>query len=192
MAAAAAQQANPPSIAHGHRYVADYLDPQEAAALLVWLQTEVSWQQEPLHFFGRRHLTPRLVAWYGEAGLDYRYSRRSHPARGWPDVLHGLQRRLSEQAGATFNFVLLNRYRDGDDCMGWHRDDEPGVASTIASISLGATRRFLLRGAEQAGSLPMDLESGSLLLFDGSARHCLPRTRRQVGERINLTFRRLA
>lgn len=141
--------------------------------------------------YGRRLMTPRLVAWYGDAGLDYRYSRRSHPADGWPEPLARLRRRLREEAGGDFNFVLLNRYRNGDDSMGWHRDDEAGIEKRIASISLGADRRFLLRGETDPRSTRIDLEDGSLLVFDGSIKHCLPRSRRPLGERINLTFRQV-
>jgi len=89
------------------------------------------------------------------------------------------------------NFVLINFYRNGGDYMGWHADDERGLADRVASVSLGATRRFLLRPPGRNRSLGLDLEPGSLLLLDGSVRHSLPRTRKPVGERVNLTFRQI-
>jgi alkylated DNA repair dioxygenase AlkB len=89
------------------------------------------------------------------------------------------------------NFVLLNRYRSGADSMGWHTDNEPMASDVLASLSLGAERRFLLRHPTVDGSVPLLLEHGSLLLFDRNLPHSLPKTARSLGERINLSFRRL-
>ena len=170
-------------------YTAGFLPAAEADGLLTWLQTGVSWQTETVVLFGKRHLVPRLVSWVGERGLDYRYSGASHEGEGWPDQLAGLRARIGAELGALPNFLLLNRYRDGSDGMGWHRDDERGLSVQIASLSLGATRSFLLREDQASRSRSLKLEHGSLLVFDGRIPHALPKTRRAVGERINLTFR---
>lgn len=180
-------------MADPYRYLPEFLPAAEATELFERLRTEVPWQQEWLTLYGRRMPVPRLLAWCGDAGLNYRYSGTDHPCSGWLPALEPLRRRIEEAFGLDSNMVLLNRYRDGSDCIGWHSDDERGLADRIVSVSLGAKRRFLLRlAADSRASLPLDLTHGSLLVMDGRLRHALPRTRRPVGERINLTFRRLA
>ena len=89
------------------------------------------------------------------------------------------------------NFVLLNRYRDGSDSMGWHRDDEPELTGPVASLSLGVTRRFHMRAERKTRTQHIDLEHGSLLILDRRTTHALPKTKRKLGERINLTFRQV-
>lgn len=175
-----------------YRYLPGFLAPDEATALFERLRREAPWQQEWLTLYGRRTPVPRLIAWCGDDGLNYRYSGTDHPCTGWLAALGPLRRRLMDALGVHSNMVLLNRYRDGSDCIGWHSDDERGLADRIVSVSLGARRRFLLRvDPGRSESLRLDLEHGSALLMDGRLRHALPRTRRPVGERINLTFRRL-
>jgi alkylated DNA repair dioxygenase AlkB len=112
--------------------------------------------------------------------------------------LRPLRERLSRELGVEFNSVLANRYRDGRDCMGWHSDAEPelGPAPVIASVSLGAMRRFVLKHrGEPERKLALELPHGSLLVMRGETqrhyRHALPRTAKPVGERVNLTFRRI-
>lgn len=170
-------------------YRPGWLCAREAAALFETLEHCVSWRHEWLHLYGRRTAVPRLLAWFGDRGLNYRYSGADHPCEGWLPALEPLRRRLLEELDLCSNFVLVNRYRDGSDYMGWHADDERGLGPAVASVSLGSTRRFLLRVPDRARSLPLDLEHGSLLVFDGALRHSLPRSRRALAERINLTFR---
>lgn len=171
------------------RYQPEFLAPAEAENLFRWMQTDISWQTETISLYGKVHQVPRLIAWIGEQGLNYRYSGKSHAGEGWPSQLGQLRTRVSRELGETPNFLLLNRYQDGSDSMGWHRDDETGHGTTIASLSLGATRKFLIREEGAPRSQSLTLTSGSLLLFDGRVRHALPKTRRRIGERINLTFR---
>jgi alkylated DNA repair dioxygenase AlkB len=173
------------------KLIDDFLPADEADALLATLLVEVPWQQEQLVIFGRATRVPRLLAWCGDAGLNYRYSRVDHVCSGWLPSLHRVRCRLADEVGFGCNLVLLNRYRNGDDCMGWHADDEPGLGRQVASVSLGATRRFLLRPLGSKCSRRLNLGGGSLLLMDGRWRHALPRTRQDVGERVNLTFRQL-
>lgn len=169
-----------------------FLEPTAASRLLRALLAEAGWVQESLVLFGRRRPVPRLVAWYGDPGVNYRYAGTDHLCDGWLAPLAALRQRLAAELGFVSNLVLLNRYRDGNDAMGWHRDDEPGLDPCVASISLGAPRRFLVRSEPDARAQALTLEHGSLLLLDGARRHALPRTRRPVDERVNLTFRRLA
>jgi alkylated DNA repair dioxygenase AlkB len=139
---------------------------------------------------------PRLVAWHGDPGAVYTYSGTAHEPRPWTDDLRSVRERLQRLTGHRYNSVLLNLYRDGRDGMGWHADDEPelGPAPAIASLSLGATRRFRLRhrGQRELGCA-VDLAHGDLLLMAGGTQsaylHALPKTARLVGERINLTWR---
>ena len=179
------------SIANGVCYLPDYLPSAEADRLLSTLRDEVSWEQERIQLFGQARAVPRLVAWQGDRGLCYRYSGVDHRTEGWHPALEALRTRLAMELHERFDFLLLNRYRDGKDSMGWHRDDEAMVGSLIASFSLGAPRRFLYRPSGQPPSEALILEHGSLLLFDRHIPHALPKSRKAQGERINLTFRRL-
>lgn len=168
----------------------------QADRLLAALLAEPAWSRHRVRLFGREHLAPRLSAWHGDQGARYRYSGTWHEPQPWTPALAGVRDRLAAVLGEAFNAVLANRYRDGADAMGWHRDDEAelGAQPLIASASFGATRRFLLRhrdGRREA----LALGHGSLLVMAGNCqahwRHALPRTARPVAERINLTFRQV-
>ncbi|WP_240410381.1 alpha-ketoglutarate-dependent dioxygenase AlkB family protein [Hymenobacter oligotrophus] len=183
------------------RFQNDFLPPNEAAALFLELTNGIAWRQEAIHLFGRAVPQPRLIAWHGDAGATYRYSGLQLQPEPLTPVLHALRLRLQQATGAAYNSVLLNLYRHGQDSMGWHADDESelGPAPVIASLSLGATRRFRFRPRSGAGfeAAPVSLElpGGSLLLMQGPTQHnwqhALPKTARSVGPRINLTFRRI-
>lgn len=174
-----------------------WLPPEDADALLDALREQVSWEIHRIRMFGREVDSPRLSCWIGDPEAVYTYSRRRFAPRPWPAALVPVRDRLREMSGEAFNSVLVNRYRDGRDRMGWHSDDEPELGSrpVIASVSLGATRRFALKPRGQGASLALDLPHGSLLVMRGDTqaryRHALPGTARPVGERINLTFRRI-
>lgn len=169
-------------------YVADYLNADRAVALQRVLAEQVVWQQEQLRLYGRSITVPRQVAWCGDRGVEYRYSGCSHIAQGWLPELQTLAAELGELLQLPFNFALLNRYRSGQDYMGWHADNEAGVSGCIASISLGASRGFLLRTAGDRRSRCLQLDHGSLLVFAPEVRHCLPK-RKSSSERFNITFR---
>jgi len=175
-----------------------WLDPSTADALLATLRDAIAWETHRIRLFGREVDSPRLSCWIGDPGAGYVYSRTRFEPRPWPAALRGLRERLSAELGERFNSVLANRYRDGRDAMGWHSDDEPelGAQPVIASLSLGATRRFVLKRRRYSEHrLALDLPNGSLLVMRGDTqaryRHALPRTAKPVGERINLTFRRI-
>ena len=177
-----------------------FLPAAEATALLAHLTETVAWEQRNISLFGKIHPQPRLTAWYGDPEARYTYSGLTWEPRPWLPTLADLRQRLETAADCRFNSVLLNLYRDGRDSMGWHADDEPelGPAPTIASLSLGATRRFRLRPHVSGIAEPfgLDLANGSLLLMhpptQAEWQHALPKTARPVGPRLNLTFRWVA
>jgi alkylated DNA repair dioxygenase AlkB len=173
----------------GYRYVPAFLDAAAAGLLFAQLRSEVCWRAETIRLFGRSIEVPRRVAWYGDAGCNYRYAGLDHPCSGWLPALQSLRDRIATEFGLDTHMALLNLYRDGRDGMGWHTDAEPGQGAVLGSLSLGATRRFRLR--LPTGALTLALEHGSLLLMAGALPHALPKTRRPVAERINLTFRTL-
>ena len=175
----------------------DFLPVAEATALLAHLTVAAAWEQRTIRLFGQAFPQPRLTAWYGDAGARYTYSGLAWEPRPWLPALARLRQRLEAATHARYNSVLLNLYRDGRDSMGWHADDEPelGPAPAIASLSLGAVRRFRLRPRAGLAHAPLgiDLPPGSLLLMRGPTQqrwqHALPKTARPVGPRLNLTFR---
>lgn len=181
----------------GLRFAPAWLSHAEADALFSSLRDTIAWETHRIRIFGRTVDSPRLSCWIGDPGAVYTYSRTRFEPHPWPEVLVPMRMRLREVLGASFNSVLANRYRDGRDRMGWHSDDEPelGPQPIIASLSLGATRRFALKSRRDDERLGFDLPHGSLLVMDGDTqtryRHALPGTKRPVGERINLTFRRI-
>lgn len=167
------------------------------------LQAELPWQQPTVFVYGRHHVTPRLTCWVADPGCRYRYSGLEQAITPWSPALQTLRGLLDQQLGLHFNSLLLNRYRTGADCMGWHADDEPELdaGAPIASLSLGVSRtlRFRPRPGDRsaAGEPPfaIDLADGDLLLMDPPTQrhwqHALPRRLRLQGERLNLTFRRI-
>jgi alkylated DNA repair dioxygenase AlkB len=168
-----------------------------ADTLFSELVRAIPWENHPVRLFGRDIPAPRLSCWIGDADAVYRYSGVARAPRPWPATLASLRERLSGELGTAFNSVLANLYRDGRDAMGWHADDEPelGAAPLIASVSLGAERRFVLRHRATGARHALALPHGSLLVMAGPTqrayRHALPRTARVVGPRLNLTFRRV-
>ena len=184
--------------AQGARLVFDkaYLNAELADTYFDQIFSETSWQQHRIQCFGRDLEIPRLTAWYGDKNTTYRYSGIDLSPRPWTPLLRSIKESLEAISGARFNSVLLNRYRNGKDSVGWHADDEKDLGDTpvIASLSLGATRRFQMKHRYQNGEkLVLDLTHGSLLVMSGNTQnnwlHQIPKTARPVGERINLTFR---
>lgn len=173
-----------------------WLDSATATAWFRQLATETPWEQPQLFIHGRPVAVPRLVAWYGDAEASYRYSGLEHRPLPWTPLLAEIRARVQEAAGQPLNGVLLNYYRDGNDSMGWHSDDEPelGRDPLIASLNLGGTRRFDLRrkGASRIEH-SLELADGSLLVMRGATQHHwqhqVAKTRKPVAPRINLTFR---
>ena len=174
----------------------NYLEADEADRYFNVLRDEVEWKQEEALLFGKRQPIPRLTAWFGDSQGTYTYSGIKMTPTPWTEVLAEIRDRTGMVAETEFNSVLLNLYRDGQDSVGWHADDEPelGPEPTIGSVSLGATRRFHLRPKD--GSLEtvsVELHHGDVLVMRGPMQrawqHQLPKTQRAIGPRINLTFR---
>ena len=165
----------------------------DANRLFEALLAATSWRQEIATVMGRRMPIPRLTAWHGEAG--YVYSGIRMMPLPWNPPLLEIKAVAEACAGQAFNSVLLNLYRDGRDSVSWHADNEPGLGRDpmIASISLGATRRFQMKRRGSDHRLSLDLPHGSCLVMAGATQHHwlhqVPKTARPVGPRINLTFR---
>lgn len=179
-------------------FIPDFLAPEFAAESFQQLQQQIHWASRTIRLFGRTLAMPRLIAWYADTGVRYRYSGGETPRNDWNEPLLAIKALAETQAGQTFNGALLNLYRNGRDHMSWHSDDEAslGPHPLIASISLGAQRIFQLRDKTGiATPLSLPLNSGSLLLMTGDLQqqwqHRIVRTARPVGARINITFRRI-
>ncbi|MDB4988524.1 MAG: alpha-ketoglutarate-dependent dioxygenase alkB [Myxococcaceae bacterium] len=174
-----------------------WLERTAADLALAALHREVDWQARAIRIFGREVMQPRLVSWVGDAEAAYTYSGVLHHPAPWTPTLAALRARLQSELGIPFNSVLCNLYRDGRDSMGMHSDSEPelGPSPQVASISLGAPRRFMLRHRRgpSFGKLDLMLEHGSLLLMRGTTQHVykhgMAKVSTQVEPRINLTFR---
>lgn len=167
----------------------------EADAWFKRLELEVPWQQHRLQLFGKTHDEPRLSCWMGEQ--PYRYSGQLRVPEPWTPTVLAIRERVTQVCRQDFNGVLLNLYRHGQDSMGWHADNEPelGRNPLIASVSLGASRRFFLRHSRSGQRQLLVLNHGSLLVMAGEMQHywqhSLPKTAAATGRRINLTFRTL-
>ena len=177
-------------------YRRGFFGPDEALALFDALRAEIRWKRHRVRIRGREVDCPRLSGWEGDA--TYAYSGITLRPAPWTAPVAAVRHRIEAATGEAFNSVLANLYRDGADRLGWHADDEPelGPAPVIASASFGAPRRFLLRPKRGGGaSVPIVLEPGSLLVMRGPTQrhwlHSVPPTRRPIGPRINLTFRRI-
>ena len=160
---------------------------------------ETPWRQESVRVWGKVHQQPRLIAWYGDPQKSYSYSGINLNPLPWTKLLLEIRSAVEDKVGNVFNSVLLNYYRDGNDSMGFHSDDEKelGVCPTIASVSLGAERALIFKSKvdESAKIVKVPLASGSLLLMKGETQHIykhgIAKERRSVGPRVNLTFRRI-
>jgi alkylated DNA repair dioxygenase AlkB len=185
------------ALEHVHAWV----DGATASGWLEALREEVAWRQERIVLFGRAVSVPRLTAWIADPDCAYTYSGLTMAPGPWTPTLAAIRARVEAACAHAFNGVLLNRYRDGNDSMGWHADDERelGEAPVIASVSLGAARAFQLkhRTRREVPRIDLELGHGSLLVMRPPTQthwlHQVPkrRGRRAPGERVNLTFRRI-
>jgi alkylated DNA repair dioxygenase AlkB len=178
-----------------------FMSPDSAEKLFTSLRSSVDWRQNCVRMYGQQMPIPRLTAWFGDEGTGYSYSGIWNDPQEWPPELLQLRQQIESSTGESFNSVLLNLYREGSDSVSWHSDDEPEIdqKTCIASFSVGATRCFKYRDITFKGasgrrkSERLDLTSGSLLIMKPgmqlAAEHCIPKTKRIIGERINLTFR---
>ena len=178
------------------KYIPNFYNKAESNGLMASLVKNIQWKQETLMIYGRPVKTPRLTAWYGDEYLSYKYSGRRFFSLPWIKDLLDIKNRIEPVAGAKFNSVLLNYYRDGNDSMGWHSDNEPelGINPLIASINFGQERRFDLRKTtKHQEKCSINLVNGSLLLMTGDIQHHwqhqVAKSKKAINSRINLTFR---
>jgi alkylated DNA repair dioxygenase AlkB len=164
----------------------------DADSTFAALRDELEVRQEHLRFFGRDVAMPRLTAWYGDPGATYTYSGLLNEPMPWTPVLGRLRDDLNAALSLRLNSCLANWYRDGNDSMGWHSDNERELCDTIVSVSFGATRAFEIREGRQGSLTGLLLGHGSVLSMTvGSQKrfsHRVPKELR-AGERLNLTFR---
>jgi alkylated DNA repair dioxygenase AlkB len=176
----------------------DCFTKEERVSLFEELKTTVRWKQEPIKIFGRELMQPRLTAWYGDENKPYSYSGITMQPEGWTPALELIKNRIEELSGIRYTSALLNYYRNQQDSMGWHRDNEKelGHNPVIGSVSFGEAREFQFRHYyEKTLKKSILLTDGSFLLMKGSTQHywehALPKRSRVLGGRINLTFRKI-
>ncbi len=174
----------------------EFLESSRADEILDEIISTNNWEQQTLLMYGKMVEEPRLSTWHSD-GQSYTYSGKPRHAQPWTDTLSMLREQCEQHTDNTFNGVLVNYYRNGDDHLGWHSDDElvNGPEPLIASISLGAERRFDMRHRETGDLATTMLSHGSLLVMSGlsqrSWEHRVPKMSSLIGPRVNLTFRRL-
>jgi alkylated DNA repair dioxygenase AlkB len=187
-------------IEHGeYWFMSNFLSEDQAIQQESLLLNTIEWKQEEVYVFGKKYREPRKKAWYGDESSVYSYAGKTNHPLPWTEALFQLKTDIEALLpGASFNSVLLNQYRDGNDKMGWHSDNEKelGKNPIIASLSLGATRFFDLKH-KRIKSLKkrLELPAGSLLIMCGSTQenwlHQVPQQKRVTSPRINLTFRKI-
>lgn len=175
--------------------VTNFLGTNSATYYFEELLQNNPWEQRAITMFGKTINEPRLSTWHSTQNLSYSYSGLLRTPALWTPVLTELLELCQFASGARYNSILVNLYRDGNDSMGWHADNEKanGPEPTIASISLGASRRFDLRHRESKVTIRTELTHGSLLVMSGKSQdawhHQVPKSKRVTEPRINLTFR---
>ncbi len=173
--------------------------PLVAEEVLGRLIAETPWRAESIVLWGKKYLQPRLIAWFADTGIHYTYSKIRLDPLPWTDLLQAIRREVERVAKTSFNSVLINYYRNQNDSMGMHSDDEPelGTNPVIASLSVGDPRIFILkhRVRKDLKTIRIKLNSASLLVMQGNTqenwRHGIPKERRPCGPRVNLTFRQI-
>lgn len=168
----------------------------KAHELFEKLKSEIPWQQDTITVYGKNHLQPRLTALYGNEGKPYGYSNIVMHPHQWTPLLMFIKEEVEKECQESFTTVLLNYYRNGQDSNGWHADNEKelGRNPIIASLSFGAERVFQLKhNSIETAKQNITLQNGSLLLMKGTTQHFwkhqIPKTQKEIGGRINLTFR---
>jgi alkylated DNA repair dioxygenase AlkB len=177
-------------------YYSSFFSTQEARDYYTSLTEETPWSQREIKIFGKEVMQPRLMAWHGD--VSYSYCGLMLDARAWSSQVLFIKKKVEAFCGESFNTALLNYYRDGDDSIGWHRDNEKvlGANPCIASVSFGAQRRFDLREYKtKENKISIDLESGSLVIMRGETQHFwehgISKTKKVKEGRINITFRKV-
>lgn len=179
-------------------YFPSFITLKQASILYQHVVNHVTWQCHTIRLFGKTYLQPRLIAWMSDKGINYTYSKTRLVSSPWDNQIFHLKETIEAATKETYNAVLINYYRDGQDSMGWHADNEKEIHpnSTIASISLGGERMFHLRDLQdKANKKKILLQHGSLLTMDRTLQdhweHQIPKTKKRIEGRINLTFRHI-
>ena len=178
-------------------YHPEFMSKADSTHLMNQLQQSVHWEADQLRMFGKLVVTRRKVIWMGDPDCAYTYSGVLKQPQVWTTELLALKEQLEKLTQSEFNSCLLNFYHDGDDGMGWHSDDEKelDVDTPIASLSLGAQRKFAFRHKEDKTTVPLYLENGSALIMYAPTqefwKHALLKTKTICTPRINLTFRKI-
>ena len=176
-------------------FIPNFFSIEEGNYLFSRLDSTISWKQEKMNMYGKEVLFPRLTAWYGDSDRAYSFSGITLNPLPWTEELLKIKKKIETKTSAIFNSVLLNKYRDGSDSISWHTDDEKelGKNPIIASVTFGGTRNFQLRHRDTGEKINLELSHGSLLIMQGELQHFwqhqIPKTKKQVDPRINLTFR---
>ena len=174
-----------------------FIAPVESTKLFAKINEETPWEMPEMVMFGKKYPQAGLSTWFTNTNVSYVYSGIARTPHIMTPLLTDVMNACALATGAEYNSVLVNLYRDGNDSVSWHSDNEAvnGSEPTIASVSLGATRRFDLRHKDSGETVRVDLEDGSLLVMSGLSQHCwvhqIAKTKTKVGPRINLTFRRV-
>lgn len=159
------------------------------------LLNHIPWEHDQAIVFGKHYTTKRKVAWFGDKEYSYKYSGVVKQAHLWTKELLELKKKVERISGSTYNSCLLNLYHSGEEGMAWHSDGEKSLENngTIASLTLGAVRKFSFKHKETKQRIDITLDNGSLLLMKGTTQknwlHRLPPTKKVTTPRINLTFR---
>lgn len=176
-------------------YYGKILTKEQADSYFDLLLANIAWRNDEAVIFGKKIITKRKVAWYGEKPYAYTYSNTTKYALPWTDELTVLKYLIEKETGESFNSCLLNLYHNGSEGMAWHSDGEADLKKdgAISSLSLGAERKFAFRHKHSKAKVELILEHGSLLVMRGSTQtywlHRLPPTKKITRPRINLTFR---
>jgi len=176
-------------------YYGPIFSKKEADCFLEYLLHHIAWRNDEAVIYGKRIVTKRKVAWYGDKPFEYSYSGTTKLALPWTEELLQLKRFVEEQTGESFNSCLLNLYHTGDEGMAWHSDAETDLKKdgAIGSLSFGAERKFAFKHKQSGRKVEMILNHGSLLVMKGSTQthwlHRLPPTKKVHSPRVNLTFR---
>lgn len=180
-------------------YYPNFFSNTEANTLFITLLKHTPWQQDDITLFGKTHKQPRLTSLHGNNGKSYTYSNITMQPNSFNKELVGIKAKIETITDVAFSTCLLNLYRDGSDSNGWHADDEKelGINPIIASVSFGAERIFHFKHKKKKDlKEKLVLQHGSLLLMGGTTQHHwlhqLPKTKKKIGKRINLTFRCIA
>ena len=178
-------------------YHGNVINAEDLSNIFTELFNNITWQQDQIIMFGKSITTKRKVAFYADQNIDYTYSNVKKKGLSWTPELLKIKSLIEAHTGATYNACLLNLYHNGEEGMGWHSDDEKEIIpnSSIASLSIGAERKFAFKHKSTKETVNLMLENGSLLEMKGPIQqywwHSLPKTKKVLAPRINLTFRQM-